>query len=236
VQESSKNAVSNGHPDSHPALVEKRPPLPQPAAATPTTRMKLGFKDRSWTEIEKIWRGKAREPPSIETLLKPQSNYRSKDRQTRARTLPFTATSTTAASSGAMTTSVSVAHLGSAVRSASGSAPRWPPPARQALQKSASVTSASSRLPPKPTTTTSLLAAHSQSLLPPALSLGRMESPLQTRKAVDLMAPHVLNTWQSKDFRSLCVSFDAESASSIESQEEEEDEEKDHFVELVKAW
>jgi len=80
-------------------------------------------------------------------------------------------------------------------------------------------------------TTASLLAAHSQAVLP-AMSIGRMESPLETRKAIDLLAPHVFNTWQARDFRSVQSSFDTVSVSSNESQEEE----TDHFVELVKAW
>lgn len=42
------------------------------AASTPTIRQKLGFKDRPWSEIEKLWRSKIREPPgpNIEELIK----------------------------------------------------------------------------------------------------------------------------------------------------------------------
>lgn len=235
-EESSKN-VSNGiiHPDH----VDKRPPIPS-ASSTPTTRMKLGFRDRHWTEIEKLWRGKAKDPPNIESLLKPQANYRSKDRQARARTLPFTATSNPSEipASSQMTTSVSVSHLGCGARSQTTSLPRWPPPSpsttkpRQAVHK----TMSSSAIPRSPqrgplSTTASLLAAHSQAVLP-AMSLGRMDSPLETRKAIDLLAPHVFNTWQARDFTSIQPSFDAVSMSSNESQEEE----TDHFVELVKQW
>ena len=205
--------------------------------ATPTTRMKLGFKDRHWTEMEWLWRSKARESPNIESLMKPQANYRSKDRQARARTLPFSATPGSEKPSPAhITTSVSVSHLGSAARSPSGPAPRWPPPSptahkpRQVVQKTLSSSSLGSKPPPRGqmSTTASLLAAHSQAVMP-AVSLGTMDSPLQTKKAIDLLAPHVFTTWQSRDFK--CI--DTISASSNESQEEEE---RDHFAELKKAW
>jgi len=202
--------------------------------------MKLGFKDRHWTEMEWLWKSKARESPNIESLLKPQANYRSKDRQARARTLPFSATPGSDKPLPApITTSVSVSHLGTAARSPSGSAPRWPPPSpapsaykpRQVVQKTLSSSSLGTKPPTRAQvgTTASLLAAHSQAVMP-AVSLGKMDSPLQTKKAIDLLAPHVFNTWQSRDFRSI----DTISASSNESPEEEE--ERDHFAELKKAW
>ncbi len=80
-------------------------------------------------------------------------------------------------------------------------------------------------------TTASLLAAHSQAVMP-AMSIGRLESPLATRKAIDLLAPHVFNAWQAGEY-SRMVSVDSVSLSSADSPE---DEETDHFVELVKAW
>jgi hypothetical protein len=229
IKENNNN--NNSHHHHH---HDKRPPIPTSGFTTPTTRMKLGFKDRHWTEIEKLWRGKAKENPNIETLLKPQACYRSKDRQARARTLPFSSTSTgSGLPTTPITTSVSVSHLGAAVRS--GQVPRWPPSptsplSRKPVQKTVSASTASPRsqsIKSPMSTTASLLAAHSQAVIP-AMSLGRMESPLATRKAIDMLAPHVFNTWQSRDFKS----FDSNSISSNESQEEE----TDHFVELVKAW
>ena len=62
------------------------------AVSTPTTRMKLGFKDRSWTELERLWKGKAKDPPgpNIEFMLKPKVSFASdrKDNDSRAMTLP----------------------------------------------------------------------------------------------------------------------------------------------------
>ena len=222
---------------------DKRPPIPSAsnsANTTPTTRLKLGFRDRHWTEIEKLWRGKAREPPNIESLLKPQASFRSKDRQARARTLPFSSTSTPSPlPTTPITTSTSVSHLGSGYRNASSPVPRWPPPTsptgRKLVHKTVSASSSrSSSSSSSMSTTASLLAAHSQAVMP-AVSMGRLESPLATRKAIDLLAPHVLNAWQNKDYDrtdSVPSSIDTVSMSSNESVEEE----TDHFVELVKAW
>lgn len=238
TEDSSKtsNGVENNNNN------EKRPPIPLSAHAanvTPSTRVKMGFRDRHWTEIEKLWRGKAREPPNIESLLKPQASFRSKDRQARARTLPFSSSSSTASPMPPLpiTTSTSVSHLGSSAAGARPSTPRWPPPSsniaprKTVVHKTVSSSPSRSLSSASMATTASLLAAHSQAVMP-AMSIGRLESPLATRKAIDLLAPHVFNAWQAGEY-SRMVSVDSVSLSSADSPE---DEETDHFVELVKAW
>ena len=62
------------------------------AASTPTPRMKFGLKDRSWTELERIWKGKVKDPPgpNIENMLKPHVSFAcdKKGNDIRAFTLP----------------------------------------------------------------------------------------------------------------------------------------------------
>ena len=36
---------------------------------------RFSFHQRSWTDIEKLWRGRVREPPNIEAMIKPKSSY-----------------------------------------------------------------------------------------------------------------------------------------------------------------
>ena len=36
---------------------------------------RFSFHQRSWTDIEKLWRGKVREPPNIEAMIKPKSSF-----------------------------------------------------------------------------------------------------------------------------------------------------------------
>lgn len=51
-------------------------------------RAKIGFKDRHWSDIDKLWRTRAKEAPSVEHLLKPQANFSSKKTHTKSYTLP----------------------------------------------------------------------------------------------------------------------------------------------------
>jgi hypothetical protein len=48
-----------------------------------TLQAKASFKERSWTEIEKLWRSKAKEPPNIEAFLKQPLT-----RKERCKTIP----------------------------------------------------------------------------------------------------------------------------------------------------
>ena len=36
---------------------------------------RFSFHQRSWTDIEKLWRGKVREPPNIDAMIKPKSSF-----------------------------------------------------------------------------------------------------------------------------------------------------------------
>ena len=58
---------------------------------TPKARdkLKMSFNNRPWAELERLWRGKSKESPSIESLFKPRSSFRSKDRQARSKTIPL---------------------------------------------------------------------------------------------------------------------------------------------------
>ncbi len=58
-------------------------------SAKPST-FKLSFKDKSWTDLERLWKGKVRESPNIESMFKPRSSFRSnQDRSTRSKTIPL---------------------------------------------------------------------------------------------------------------------------------------------------
>ena len=63
------------------------------AASTPTTRMKFGLKERPWTELERLWKAKAKDPPgpNIEFMLKPHVSFACdrKGNEMRALTLPI---------------------------------------------------------------------------------------------------------------------------------------------------
>ena len=63
------------------------------AASTPTTRMKFGLKERPWTELERLWKGKTKDPPgpNIDFMLKPHVSFASDRRgsDARAMTLPI---------------------------------------------------------------------------------------------------------------------------------------------------
>ena len=49
-------------------------------------KVKQTLKDRPWTEIERLWRGKARDPPNIDHMLK---SGRTKERSARSKTVPI---------------------------------------------------------------------------------------------------------------------------------------------------
>ena len=63
------------------------------AASTPNLKKKGGLKDRSWTELERIWKGKVKDPPgpNIENMLKPHVSFACdrKGNDVRAFTLPI---------------------------------------------------------------------------------------------------------------------------------------------------
>ena len=40
---------------------------------------RFSFHQRSWTDIEKLWRGRVREPPNIEAMVKPKSSFGGSD-------------------------------------------------------------------------------------------------------------------------------------------------------------
>ena len=106
-------------------------------------------KGRSWTEIERLWRGKAKEPPNIEPMFKPRSSFRSKGAAMRFKTIP----------------------LGS---------DEGPPP---------EVTTPSTPPLTRPQSSSSMMC----SVYPTPPS--PVASPAASRKAVDLLAPHVLHRW-----------------------------------------
>ena len=64
------------HPGS-PALSKKR--TPQAAAGEHKKSSRFSFHQRSWTDIEKLWRGRVREPPNIEAMIKPKSSFGNAD-------------------------------------------------------------------------------------------------------------------------------------------------------------
>ena len=166
------------------------------ATTTTSLKPKVSFKDRSWTEIEKLWRGKIKEPPSIEGMLKPNSSFRNKSRTARSKTIPLGETSSSNRSSWAPSSGVS------GVNSVSNTPPRSASP-------SGAGSAASPRYP---------------------LSPGCM------RKAIDHLAPHVLEEWQNgaptpsyQRNQSVAFGFPRPQSKGQDSIEE-------HFDQLVKSW
>lgn len=149
------------------------------SSSTSAKQKLISFKDRSWTEIERLWRGRAKESPNIENLFKPRSSFRGTkaERSARSKTIPLEA---------------------------------------------ADIVEASSKTPATSASTSSILT---------------------TRKAIDLMAPHVLSTWHLErgypsifppkaSLRSerMCSS----SGDLLEMTKNRSSE--DHFRDLIKAW
>ena len=123
--------------------------VPHPAPEK-SPKAKVSFKDRSWTEIERLWRGKAKEPPNIEAMMKPRSSFRTKDRSARSKTIP------------------------------------------PGSEKSTGY------IPGMPFITTTPCSARSTPRSGSPVSRLRPPASAATLKAVDLMAPHVLQEWQEQ--------------------------------------
>jgi len=187
-------------------LEENKASTPECASPSSSTRAKIAnLKERSWTELEKLWRGKAKELPNIEYMLKPRSSFRAaKDRSARAKTIPLTGVDGPADAP-----KVKPRHLAPSPRSTS------PAASRLAL---------------------------------PTNDGGGSSSPMAARKAIDLLAPHVLSGWQREhghapiyqryqsvpagDWRSegRLLPPPSDRAASVRGPE------PDHFAQLVKSW
>ena len=141
----------------------------------------ISFKERSWSEIEKLWRGKAKEPPNIEAMFKSRSSFRHNktERSARSKTIP--------------------------------------------LETSKSPTPSTNSTP-----TSAYTSQHS--------------IPLSTRKAIDLMAPHVLSEWHlERGYPTMTSILQRRRASSSSGDlpkalAKSQSEDVDHFKELVKGW
>ncbi|XP_059087734.1 uncharacterized protein LOC131884098 isoform X9 [Tigriopus californicus] len=55
-------------------------------------KTRLSFKERSWTEIERLWKGKVKEPPNIEHVFITNEKARAKNRSERSKTIPLRST------------------------------------------------------------------------------------------------------------------------------------------------
>lgn len=56
------------------------------------SKSRLSFKERSWTEIERLWKGKVKEPPNIEHVFIKNEKARAKNRSERSKTIPLSNT------------------------------------------------------------------------------------------------------------------------------------------------
>lgn len=52
------------------------------------SRLKSSFRERSWADLERLWKSKSKETPNVEDLFKPRSSFRTRDKLERPKTIP----------------------------------------------------------------------------------------------------------------------------------------------------
>lgn len=175
-------------------------------AAAP--RQRRHFNERPWIELEKLWRGRAKDPsPDIEALLVScgggHRGAGDRDRRSnRSQTIPNNLAS--------IPTKISVTRTPSA--QSSHSKGYWPPPAS-----------------PSPTASMSKVIAAQV-----APNIGKRMSPQMAKKAVDLIAPHVLDSWLVKHGHQQPQTN--RSSDCLTRSGGHPGDDQDHFSDLVKSW
>ena len=247
---------------------------PASACLTPTTRMKFGLKDRPWTELERLWKGKLKDPPgpNIESMVKPHVTFASDRRgnETRALTLPIEPADVKEAERSLRETS---SHRS---LTASDSLPNATPknkqkgesekhlrsktikgyPPRQNLNidlsttktsSSTSITGSGLHASDKIDTPANVVVATpSQNIhhrrtpsgglisnwIASHTSDNHFHSPFVVRKAVDLLAPNVINDWQIQRGYYRGTSVPPEQVEATQNK----DDRPQHFRELLDHW
>ncbi len=213
------------------------------------------LKDRSWTELERLWKAKAREPPNIEGMFKSRSSFRNDgnkaDRSVRAKTIPMTGGEGVPPSAAA---SKQKPHPDWKQQN-------WSPPPFSSGQHRRQHHFRTASSPSTAATTPTAASAGSPKLfgsrltLPPGggVSFGDGgggsdggRSPAAARKAIDLLAPHVFSAWQREQghppiyqrYQSLPASVAAAAAAAAGQTgfPHSRSHSSDYFDELVKAW